>query len=82
MTGGRRRSKKVNVKRMMEEERVVRDRQIEEHAYAKYLMEKKKRRELDRLRGNEQELQGEKANHKAAEREKKKRTLASYKEQI
>ena len=60
----------------------MRDKQIEEHARAKYLVEKEKRRELDRLRGIEQELQDEKANHKAAEREKKERTLASYKEQI
>jgi hypothetical protein len=76
------REKKVNVKRMMEEEKVVRDKQIEEHARAKYLVDKEKRRELDRLRGIEQELQDEKANKKAAEREKKERTLASYKEQI
>ena len=42
------REKKVNVKRMMEEEKVVRDKQIEEHAQFKYQV---KRRELDRLRG-------------------------------
>ena len=44
------REKKRNVKRMMEEEKVVRDKQIEEHAPFKYLV---KRRELDRLRGIE-----------------------------
>ena len=65
---------------MVDEQKVVRDRQIEEHARAKYVVEKEKRRELDRLRGLEQDLQDEKTNHKAAEREKKERTLASYKE--
>ena len=42
------RDKKINDKRMMEEEKVVRDKQIEEHAPLKYQV---KRRELDRLRG-------------------------------
>ena len=76
------REKKVNVKRMMEAEKLVRDKQIEEHARAKYLVQMEKRRELNMLRGIEQELQNEKANHKAAKREKKERTLASYKDQI
>jgi len=42
---------------MMEEENLVRDKQIEGQARAKYLVKKEKRRELDRLRVIEQQLQ-------------------------
>ena len=74
--------KKDSLKKMLEEQKLVRDRQIDEHNRLKYQAEKEKKRDAEKLKSMFQDLQDEKTNKKVAEREKKERTLASYKEQI
>ena len=45
------REKKDNIRRMIEEQKIVRDKQIEDHNRAKYVAEKEKRKEAERLKG-------------------------------
>ena len=42
--------KKDNIKKMLEEQKRVRDRQIEEHNRAKYMAEKEKRKDAEKLK--------------------------------
>jgi hypothetical protein len=58
----------------------VRDRQIEEHNRAKNQAEREKRRDGEQLKSLFQTHLDDKANVKAADKEKKERTLAGYKE--
>lgn len=43
--------KKDNLRKMLEEQKLVRDKQIEEHNRAKYIADKEKRKEAERLKG-------------------------------
>lgn len=42
--------KKDNIRKMIEEQKIVRDRQIEEHERAKYMAEKEKKRDAEKLK--------------------------------
>jgi molybdenum cofactor biosynthesis enzyme MoaA len=44
------RDKKDGFKKLLEEQKLVRDRQIEEHNRAKYMAEKEKKRDADKLK--------------------------------
>ena len=44
------RDKKDGLKKLLEEQKLVRDRQIEEHNRAKYMAEKEKKRDADKLK--------------------------------
>ena len=45
------REKKDGLRKMLEEQKLVRDKQIEEHNRVKYFAEKEKKKEADRLKG-------------------------------
>lgn len=76
------REKRERVQRMVEEQKLVRDRQIEEHNLAKHLERKQKREDNERLKQIQNELQIEKMIEKEKQREKKEKTLNVYNNQI
>jgi hypothetical protein len=70
------------IKRKIEEQRIIRERQIEEHEREKHRERKQKREEGERLRRVEEEVKEEKVKGKEIEKEKKEKTLQRYQEQI
>lgn len=70
--------KRDQIKRLVQEQKLVRDKQIEEHNLMKHLERNQKREDNERLKQIEQEVMMQKMLDKQKMREKKEKTLNVY----